>query len=598
MMSVRALSTLLLLLASPFASAATYSVGPSGCTHFSLHDALLAARANSNGPHLIKLGSGELLTGGLDLSDPVADIRIEGGYATCAGSAPVAGARMVLRQINPARVLRFSNASDTRRTLELRHVTLTGGNENLSDVLGGGGALVLQHGTLILGAGAVIEGNRAGSGGGVSLLGTPTRKAELILTDEARIQDNEAPGISARGNGGGIYAIDNADIRLVYGSIGRNTSRRTGGGISLATARTRLLIEPHTHPDPAATVAIFLNTSGGETFSPNIGQGGAIYSDEGAVTISAPATNRFSTHIFNNLANMGGAIYAKGGTGPGAPFTFISIRNAVIRENFAEGKGGAFYSSNAVDWVLDHSSPGVPCTSATGLPCSVVMGNAAFNTGSAGTPGGGVGYVTNDAGSSRGIFRFARTLFDDNHDYNGGKAAVAVAYGSSEMQFERCIFRGNQASPTGGGAMLRNAPGIGIRFIYNTVLANDVDVLFHMDGGLLRTQGSIIWSPGVDVWTPLAGATMEHNACMIVHQAGLGATVLAPRLGPTFRPKGGSPAIDHCDNDVVVAGTDLHRAAPGHDVPGVGNIWGANDLGAIENRDILFFSGFGHRPQN
>ncbi len=591
---IRLLVPLLFLAAFHEAKAVTYSVGPVGCTHFSLADALAAAEASGAGPHLIKLQTGELLTGGLDLDDPAADITIEGGHASCAASAPTAGARMVIRQINPQRVLRFNNVSDTRRRLELRQVTLTGGDEGVSDVLGGGGALVLQNATLMLGKGVLIEGNRAGNGGGVSLFGTPTRIAELIVTDDAQINDNEADGLGALGNGGGVFALDNADVRLLHGSVSRNKSRRTGGGISLNTARTRLFIAPPTTVNPLATVLLFFNTSGGATFSTSIGLGGAIYTDQGPVTISAPAIDRFTTFITDNVGNLGGAIHAKGASGAGAAFTFISMRNTYIQDNQARGKGGAFHSINAVDWVLDHTSPGKPCRYAGELlPCSVVRNNAAFNTGTTGSPGGGVGYIGNDAGSERGIFRFSRTLFKNNHDYNGGKAAVAFADGTSEMIFERCIFLGNEADTGNNGAMLRNAPGIGLRFVYNTVLSNTVNTLFYMDGGLLRTQGSILWSPGAQVWTPVAGASMENNACLIAHASTPGAVVVYPQLDASFTPRGRSTALDYCDNDTVTAGLDAYRAAPGYDVKGVSPVWGDNDLGAIENRDILFFGSFG-----
>ncbi len=578
------------------AKAATYSVGVAGCSHFSLHDALAAASANPAGPHLIKLLDGELNTGGLDLDDPAADITIEGGYAACADSAPTAGGRMVIRQINPARVLRFANANDGRRRLELRHVTLTGGDEGISDVLGGGGALVIRNATLVLGAGARVEGNRAGNGGGVGLFGTPSQRAELILTGGAVIDDNEAAGAGNLGNGGGVFALDNADIRLLHGTISRNHARRAGGGVALNTARTQLLALPITDVEPLASVVLFFNTSGGSTFSTNSGLGGAIYTKEGAVTISAPAIDRFTTFITDNVGHLGGAIYAEGAAGTGQPFTFISMRNTFLQDNQAEGKGGAFYSENAVDWVLDHNGPGRPCVFAgETLPCSVVRNNAAFNSGSTGSPGGGVGYIGNEAGSQRGIFRFSRTLFADNHDYNGGKAAVAVANGTSEMIFERCIFVGNEADTGNDGAMLRNAPGIGLRFVYNTVLANTVDTLFYMNGGLLRAQGSILWSPGSEVWTPVAGATMETNACAIAHAAAPGALVLDPRLDDAFVPRGNSPAIDYCDDDTVTAGLDAHRAAPGYDANGIAAAWGNNDLGAIENRDILLYDGFGNR---
>src|SRR5690606_4178153 len=108
--------------------------------------------------------------------------------------------------------------------------------------------------------------------------------------------------------------------------------------------------------NPLAVVMLFFNRSGGETFSTNTGKGGAIYTDRGRITIAAPAINGFTTFISDNVGHTGGAIHADGATGTGVPFTFISIRNAYIVDNQALGKGGAFHSSNAVDWVLDHKS--------------------------------------------------------------------------------------------------------------------------------------------------------------------------------------------------------------------------------------------------
>jgi len=592
---IRLAALLLLLSVCPLAMAATYSVGPAGCTHFSLADALAAAAANGSGPHLIKLRTGELLTGGLSLDEPAADITIEGGYATCAQSAPDVDARMVIRQINPGRVLRFDNASDTRRRLELRHLTLTGGTESLSDVLGGGGALVLQNATLVLGEGAIIEANLAGNGGGVGMLGTPSRIAELVVDGGAKILANEAAGLGALGNGGGVHALDNATIRLVHGRIEENLARRAGGGIALNTARTTLVASPPVLPDtPLAPVVLFHNEAGAGTFASGRGFGGAIYTNQGNITINAPAIGRFTTELNTNRANFGGAIYAEGATGPSEPFTFISLRNTLVGFNKANGKGGAFYSSNAVDWVLDTTAPGQRCPFGPRYSsCSAVLYNTAYNDTTPGSPGGGVGYIYNDSGSSRGIFRFARTLFEKNRDDNG-QIAVAMAFGSSEMQFERCIFLDNKAGALSNGTLLANAPGINLRFIYNTALANDVDTLVYMNGGMLRTQGSIMWAPGSDVWTATAGATMESNACLIAHQAIPGATVADPRLGFDFTPPGSSPAIDFCDNADVTAGLDVYRQAPGHDAGGVVAVWGNNDLGAVENRDILFFDGFGN----
>jgi predicted outer membrane repeat protein len=590
-----ALVSLLLLAGSPWVLANTYAVGLTGScnTHVSLTDALAAAEASSSGPHLIKLRSGELMTGGISLDQPAADITIEGGYTNCSEAAPPAAARMVIRQINPERVLRFDNASDTRRTLELRHITLTGGNESISDVLGGGGALVLQNATLILGEATLVENNRAGNGGGVSLFGTPTRIAQVIVTDGAEIRENTADGNGALGNGGGVFALDNAEVRMIQGKIQLNEARRRGGGVALNTARTAFFSSPPVLDSLLAPVVVLGNTAG-TTFSSNSGFGGAIYTKEGNITISAPAIGRFTTDLTGNTANFGGAIYADGNADSPAPFTFISLRNTFTGFNTARGKGGAFYSANAVDWVLDTTAPGERCAVGPRYgPCSAVVNNTAYNDTTPGSPGAGVGYIYNDSGSQRGIFRFSRTLFEENLDFNG-QVAVAMAFGTSEMIFERCILVDNEAGAASNATLLANAPGINLRFVYNTALQNDVDTLVFMNGGVLRNQGSIMWAPGSAVWTPTAGATMENNACLIAHQSVPGTIVANPRLAADFTPRGRSPAIDFCDNEGVTAGIDVYRQAPGYDAGGIDEVWGSNDLGAVENRDILFFSGFGN----
>ncbi|TCO42922.1 hypothetical protein [Dokdonella fugitiva] len=594
MKPIRLFVPLFLLIACAASRAATYSVGPVGCTHVSLADALAAAAANPAGPHLIKLRTGELLTGGISLDEPAADITIEGGYASCGASAPTPDARMVIRQINPGSVLRFDNASDTPRRLELRNVTLTGGSVNTSDVLGGGGALVLQNATLVLGAGAIVEGNVAGNGGGVSLFGVPSRVAKLVLDGAAVIDGNQAVGLGGLGAGGGVFALDNAEIRLVYGRIEDNTARRAGGGVALNTARTTLVAAPPILTDYLLPpVVLAHNTAGRATFATGEGFGGAIYSKQGNITIGAPATSRFTTNISTNTANYGGAIYVEGAAGPTDPFTFVALRNTLTQFNTAKGKGGAFHSWNAVDWVLD--STGLRCPFGPRYSaCSAVLYNTAYNSTTPGSPGAGAGYIGNDSGSQRGIFRFARTLFENNRD-DDGQVAVAMAFGTSELSFERCIFLDNQADASGVTTLLANAPGINLRFVYNTVVGNDVDTLVYMNGGVLRNQGSIMWSPGSDVWTATAGATMANNNCLIAHDMVPGATVLDPRLADDFMPPADSPAIDACDNLDVTAGIDAYLQAPGYDIDGVDNVWGPNDLGAVENHDAIFLDGFGHR---
>src|SRR5690606_32912322 len=117
----------------------------------------------------------------------------------------------------------------------------------------------------------------------------------------------------------------------------------------------------------------------------------------------------------------------------------------------------------------------------------------------------------------------------------------------------------------------------------------------------LRTQGSILWDPGKPIWTAKNGASMVHNACLIAHtdvDLPGGVTMVDPDLDSRLAPRGGSPAIDHCDELGFVPAIDLYRQDSDYDAPGVASIYGNHDLGAVENRDIVFFNGFGERFAN
>lgn len=583
------------------ADAAIYSVGEgAGCTHADLQAAVDTARTAPDGPHRIKLLAGELaLSGEVTVFDPGSGIAIEGGHASCDDVSPEGDARTVLVQTSAGdAVVRVgSSAANGRRYITLRRLTLTGGN---APTAVGGGVNVMERATLILDQQTRIEGNAAAHGGGVGLVGTgPDASAEVILTNGSSINDNEA--VDAMGQGGGIYVRGYGTARLVNGEVGNNRARWAGGGIALdgwGTTFAALHVNPPAAPDPDSPVVLAGNIAGQATFSTSEGFGGAIYSKFGRVDITAPDVDHFTTLLTDNEANHGGAIYVEGMASDDV-ITFVDLRNALVAGNVAHGKGGAFYSRNRVHWQISHSTNGECLLAGEALPCSVIAGNEARNETTPGQRAGGVGYMINSVGTPGGTFRFFRTLFVDNDDVNGS-AAIAAAFHDSALIFERCVFSGNRAG-SGGGALIANAAGMDTRFAFNTVLGNGVDELFFMDGGTLLTQGSILWDPGKPVWTPVNGASMLHQACLIAHtdvDLPNGVTVVEPDLDSRFAPRGGSPAIDHCDELGLVPMTDLYRQESGYDVPGVPWVYGNHDLGAVENTDTVFFNGFGERFAN
>lgn len=601
-------SLLLGILAIAPAYAETWTVGGDGaCTHANVQSAIDTAVAAPDGPHQIHLADGTLyLTGMLEIIDPGSNFTIEGGYANCSAEEPVEGGNTVLNQnVLDTRVMYFSNAiANPRRTVTLRNVTLTGGDPPLSDAMGGGGALILERATLVLDLGARVLSNDAANGGGVSLFGSGgDGRAELVVRSSAYITGNDAVGSGADGNGGAVYAAGASTVRLVSCTINGNFARRAGGGVALDGSGAELLVRPPAEPEIDAPVEFLGNIAGEAPLVFGEGLGGAIYSRSGRVDISAPNVEQLTTLMVSNEAGYGGAIHVENSADPGAPAIFVDLRNTYVGANIAHGKGGAFFSRNRVEWRINHSTTGGACVRfGERVPCSIVAGNRADNDNEPGTPGGGVTYAFNDAGAQGALYLFDRTLFRANSDPNG-QVAIAVALNQSKLSFRRSVFVDNSAgSGSVFGVLLSNAATVDTDFAYNTVLANDVDTLFFINGGEFLTQGSIFWAPGTPIWSGIAGATMLHNACLIAHSADDlpgGVTVVDPDLDARYAPRGGSPAIDHCDElGGVAPGIDLYGDEPGYDVAGVAEIFDTNDLGAVENRDILFFGGFGERFAN
>jgi hypothetical protein len=587
------LAALAALFVSTAAHATVYAVGCNGV--YSLYDAINLAVADADGPNLIKLGTGSYVINQYDITDPAADITIEGGYANCNDAVPADGERATLTANADNRLLYVSNGTGKpRRSVILRHLDMTGGNVP-TDTFGGGA--LFGYGNLDLKLFDVrIHDNAGENGGGIGLLNLATdatTQTKLVVAQDTRIDDNQATGtVNSTGNGGGIYALGKVDVILEDGEINGNSARRAGGGIALNSALARLDFLPLTSSEAFFFVD---NTAGRATFSNSEGLGGAIYSNGGAIdTQFSGFRQQYEVYLLYNSANYGGAVYVEGDAASGAAFTFVRLLNAVVGYNDAKANGGGFYAKNAVDVTLDHHAIGT-CTLFAPSSCSLVIGNSAddVDPGEVFPVGGGAFYLTGESGSQRSIARLRRTVFSGNSAPYGW-AAVGFADQGDEFFIERGIVRTNSAPSESGALFVSGGP---TRVLYSDVLDNTVARLFTIGATTLNVQGSILADLGTPIWYHDAAAVMTFNGCLMSNTAdGIpgGALIGTPVLDADFALHGPYPAIDFCDNYEYTPISDIYGYAT-RNVPGIDDYYGYNDLGAVEQRDIIFHGGFGVR---
>ena len=601
-----ALALLALIAIAPTAHAATYAVGVgAGCTHTTLQGALDTAAATAGSQHTIKLAVSEMLVANVTVSNPAADLIIEGGYSTCNAASPTGVT--TLRKVSTiplARIFEFGNSSAAatpRRHIRLRRLTITGGRSNQW----GGGIYASGKLSLHLQNRVRLIDNHASSGGAIALL-SPVGDGNTILTlnggdttqERPLLENNQANGPGVNGNGGAIHAAGGATVGILNGRIANNQARGNGGGISLLTSNASLIFNNHT-PLP---VEITGNVAGTDGFSVTKGFGGGIYIDMGSVVQLEEELQIPQLLISQNEANVGGGVYLRGRTEGRATASFLSTH---ITSNTAHSRGGGIYTINGADLLMSHQQAGGWCLAVI-LPvrCSRLSGNTVSTQGVANSPRGAALYMESEPGlasSATGIARIERTLVESNND-QGGSAIFYV--GSRErLSIEASVLRNNTA--TGNNSVLVHGAGPDhpLQVHYNTILDNTVSRMFHASNQQISVQGSILWAPGTTLAYLNAGATIAHNACLLTHSLGqLGVVgnvqTTDPVLDSQFRTRGRSPGIDVCDDMGFQPIADINMNPRSYSVNGISEIWGPQDLGAFEQRDILFYGGFGTRPQN
>lgn len=590
----RASGLALALMMGGSAQATIYAVGTGpGCTHPTLAAAMTAAVADTSpGPHEIRLLTGTIAAFNVEIIDPAQDIRVIGGHAGCDQAFPEPAQRTTIHAggVDGRRVFLMANAGE-RISVTLGRLTLTGGRNPAPDNLGGAiyasGNMNLQ-----LLADTEVISNLAQAGGGIAV-GNPFDGPvqTLLQLDSARFEQNTASGGGLPGDGGAVLATGSSFVILRNVEFFNNLARRHGGGLALDGPGTYANLWPTFSSD---RIRFEANRALPISFSESMGYGGAIYSRQGNLNAIGTWLEQVSQLQFLfNEADFGGAIYAVGTDNAAGPFTELRLRNPVFQGNTAQGRGGAVYLRNAVDYEAVKWGSG-PCPANPGGLCVSFRNNESRNEAGIEQLGsGGAAYLDHAAGAPRPALRIAGALFSGNRDPNG-TAAVIDARNNSSIRVLRSVFVDN-ASGTNTGIVFRSL--IESRndtlFGYNTVLANNVERVFYQIADTnINLHGSIVHVPGTQIlWG--GGTASTFSGCVISHPDGglIGASqVTDPMIGPNFRPLPTALAVDFCNAGVGDIFWPSDRDAFGLPLPvAFGSpLFGDYDLGAIELRDIVF----------
>lgn len=594
----------ILLLAAPLAQAADYRVGP-GCPHTSLQSALTAAAGTPSAqPHRIRIAAAELQVVDLVVENPLADIIIEGGYASCS-AAESTGITTLRKPANPVngKILDLrNNVNADRRTITLRKLTLTGARQSTFGAL-----TIVGHLTVVLQGAVTIKDNTSSGVYMFNLLAE--KRTRLVMEGEGAGIFRSRPVISGNSatNGAGIVAHV-SEIRMYDGLITNNSATSQGGGM--------LLNGSHLIIDRRGWTAVQFSDNTAISASNTSGLGGAIYGSNSTITTGSSSAGRYAVTFNGNEANHGGAIYLTNNNSTTRRTSHF--KSAQFIGNTARGKGGAIQIVNGIDLLVEHTEPGGMCTGGTGgifpippetpVHCSRMVGNVAENTFSgAGTLGGGaISMITEPDAPPAAVAeaQILRTVFDDNHDVAGWAGAIA-SNANTRLTVSASVFT-NHSTAAGGSVLETRGPHT-VLFLYNTVLG-EVRPIFAGQQ-TVSTRGSILWTLGTPGVVGGSGVTHDFGSCLLSSSALAGAVTADPQLDAGFHPRGRSPAIDVCPN-LLVPGQppgnliqvpplpDLYFRDRDRDVAGVANSPGFNDLGAVEQVDIIYYGGFGTKPNN
>ncbi len=620
------------LLSCGAARALTVSVGTgAGCDHPTLHDAFVAIRTLP-GEHHIRIRN-EIYTtpNGTGYVPAVAQtgVYLEGGYEECTDPAPDGDPG------DPVPVFDAAGGAATHAlelrlaglvgTFQLRRMMITGGDAfDGSDERNnaGGGLSIRGPASVLLGRGLVIQGNGAGRGGGVALVGGPVNsgstvaRIDLYIAEGAQIIDN-----SAAAEGGGIYCGGatelgqpsvnrHGSIVLVDGTIGFNEAATGGGFHCYGSIEGGGGFQPRPSAGGAALVI------GNRSHAQACAAGNATLDaslpldDEGYRPLGASEGGNGLLAIVNNTGIHPGLClsgsYQLGTTNRPQGASRFRLRNLYVGGQRGVGTTGLTVFEG-IQLRVQPSGRHVQCEFFAPLDSCVTLEDNAYEA----QPG--TSSTSSSLASAFGVGEPA-DLELVRATVRGNTAHTAMlVQGGGLLQVQSSVFADNVVLPEAGstaGASLFNANSDGkIRIEHATVLLDTpLDRFFYLQGSSTAVARASIFASSASPapaniggtaapsqftreWCGFFQDTSDFATHAVVPDPTSGDFVTIPTAGFELDPETFSPGdtlVDRCTPSVAF---DYHGAGFGSlsyypdDPPA--------DIGAVENRDdVIFADGF------
>ncbi|WP_154222516.1 hypothetical protein [Marinicella rhabdoformis] len=448
-----------------------------------------------------------------------------------------------------------------------------GKNESAS---GAGGIKVSGKSNVII-RDSIIYDNGGNEGGGLHVFGE-----DAILTLENTVVRNN----TATGYGGGIYCSDGAHLNIDGNStIHDNEAALNGGGL-FGGNDCDIVNNSGWLVDGRNRQGVSFNTAN---------KGGGIYLQTGA-QIEMSGTYYYPGIIKRNYTDAanglsGGGLYL---TGEGTTAVLI---NSHIINNDSSGHGAGMVVTDHATLYMSQAAEG--CEYLEAEYCSQISNNWVQVV----NYSGGAGYISDYA-----EVNISQTEISHN------KSILVNVFNLDEaayLRLEGNLIRQNDGLGQSPAYSLFHIGEAGsepsqLDYLYNTVVANDVDRIFTANNisgrQVLNVFNSIIWDNGT-IFNFNGPATAQID-CTIVHESAslsgnVGAVLTNDPLFinaaiADYRPSLASDAIDFCDNSLFPAQfNDMNNNPRGFDMASVNNAFGTYDAGAYEYApDIIFRSGF------
>jgi len=344
---------------------------------------------------------------------------------------------------------------------------------------GGGAAITLTTGSLVIASNAIIRSNTAQEHGG----GLYSASHDPIVLDETmQIYGNTAQN----GNGGGIYTGANGNLTMIYGSIHNNHAPNGNGGAIYRGGGGALnlnggVIRANSAHDGGG---VFFDSSTHIPFTM-----GQLINVDGRATIGTPAAagrsekeDIFGITIEHNEATRGGGVFVNRGS--------FAMNNGAIISNRAVTGGGVYFASLTPvqarftsSFVFRSGTPAINIPMPITRPGLAVMPAGNLPTG---TTGGNVTSRTIPVGTILSAAQMEAMAGLPDANWLGALANQAH-YGPNFTMAGQTVMLGNLPHP--GGTIARNeALGAGGGVWFNPA-SPDVGE-FNMQNGIINDNVS------------------------------------------------------------------------------------------------------------